>query len=269
MKKLRIISCFLIAAYFVLYGSGVSTVLAQPNVYHFGFKKSVAGKLPSIDEEGFKPIITKHGALFLGDTTRNELFMTFDNGYENGLTPKILDVLNEKKVPATFFVTGHYIKDQPDLLKRMVDEGHIIGNHSWSHPDMTQLSEEMIRNELKKVKEQVQLMTGQQEMEYLRPPRGIFNEKVLAESKNWGYTSVFWSIAYKDWDVRAQKGAQYAFEQVTKQFHPGAILLLHSVSQDNADALGSIIDEARRQGYEFKSLRDLNMTQQYEIKLTP
>ncbi|REK69429.1 delta-lactam-biosynthetic de-N-acetylase [Paenibacillus paeoniae] len=233
-------------------------VQAQPGTFHFGFKKSVDGKLPSIDEEGFKPIITKHGALFLGDTTRKELFLTFDNGYENGLTGKILDVLKEKQVPATFFVTGHYIKDQPELLKRMASEGHIIGNHSWSHPDMTTLSDDAIRIELEKVKEQVQEVTGQQEMTYLRPPRGIFSEKVLAASKSSGYTSVFWSIAYKDWDVRAQKGASYAFQQVTKQLHPGAILLLHSVSQDNADALASIIDEARRQGYEFKGLPELS-----------
>ncbi|MFD0586373.1 delta-lactam-biosynthetic de-N-acetylase [Paenibacillus sp. GCM10027627] len=252
------ISGLLIASAFVLAAIwGPQAIFAQPGAFHFGFKKSVEGRLPSIDEEGFKPIITKHGALFLGDTSRKDLFLTFDNGYENGLTAKILDVLKEKQVPATFFVTGHYIKDQPELLKRMAAEGHIIGNHSWSHPDMTQLTDEMIRSELAKVKEQVTLVTGQQQMDYLRPPRGIFNEKVLASSKNSGYTSVFWSIAYKDWDVRAQKGASYAFQQVTKQLHPGAILLLHSVSQDNADALGSIIDEARRQGYEFKSLSEL------------
>ncbi|WP_232242955.1 delta-lactam-biosynthetic de-N-acetylase [Paenibacillus sp. GSMTC-2017] len=236
---------------------GSNLVQADPGAFHFGFKKSVNGNLPSIDEEGFKPIITKHGALFLGETTRKDLFLTFDNGYENGLTSGILDVLNEKKVPATFFVTGHYIKEEPELMKRMVTEGHIIGNHSWSHPDMTQLSIDGIKTELDKVKEQVRLVTGQEEMNYLRPPRGIFNERVLAVSKQSGYTNVFWSIAYKDWDVNAQKGAQYAFQQVTKQLHPGAILLLHSVSKDNAEALGSIIDEARKQGYEFRSLNEL------------
>ncbi|MDQ6423510.1 delta-lactam-biosynthetic de-N-acetylase [Paenibacillus sp. LHD-117] len=227
---------------------------AAPGAYHFGFKKSVDGKLPSIDEEGFKPILTKNGALFLGDTTKKELFMTFDNGYENGYTAKILDVLKEKQVPALFFVTGHYVKDQPELLRRMVAEGHLIGNHSWSHPDMTQLSEGQIASELSKVKEQVEQITGQQGMSFLRPPRGIFNDNVLAVSKRQGYTSVFWSIAYKDWDVNAQRGGAYAFDQVTRQLHPGAILLLHSVSKDNAEALGRIIDEARRQGYEFKAL---------------
>ncbi|WP_223830156.1 delta-lactam-biosynthetic de-N-acetylase [Paenibacillus arenilitoris] len=228
-----------------------------PGAYHFGFKKSVNGQLPSIDEEGFKGIVTKHGALFLGDTSKKELFLTFDNGYENGYTSKILDVLKEKKAPAAFFVTGHYVKDQAELIKRMAAEGHIVGNHSWSHPDMSQLSEEQIKAELDKVKEHVQQLTGQREMKYLRPPRGIFNERVLAASKRFGYTNVFWSIAYKDWDVNAQRGARYAYDQVMKQLHPGAIILLHSVSKDNTEALGSMIDEARRQGYEFKSLDEL------------
>lgn len=232
----------------------------QPGAYHFGFKKSVNGRLPSIDEEGFKNIVTKHGALFLGDTSQKELYLTFDNGYENGFTPRILDVLKEKKVPAAFFVTGHYVKDQPELLKRMVTEGHIVGNHSWSHPDMSQLSEGSIRMELDKVKEQVEVITGQKEMKYLRPPRGIFNERVLAASKQFGYINVFWSVAYKDWDVNAQRGSQYAYSEVIKQLHPGAIILLHSVSKDNTEALGRIIDEARRQGYEFKSLDQLSVT---------
>lgn len=229
----------------------------QPGVYHFGFKKSVEGRLPSIDEEGFKNIVTKHGALFLGDTSKKELYLTFDNGYENGYTPRILDVLKEKKVPAAFFVTGHYVKDQPELIQRMAAEGHIVGNHSWSHPDMSQLSEGNIKTELDKVKEQVGVLTGQKEMKYLRPPRGIFSERVLAASKQFGYTNVFWSVAYKDWDVNAQRGSQYAYSEVVKQLHPGAIILLHSVSKDNTEALGSIVDEARRQGYEFKSLDQL------------
>ncbi len=233
-------------------------VQAGPNAYHFGFKRSVDGKLPSIDEEGFKPIVTKHGALFLGDVEQKELYLTFDNGYENGYTGRILDVLKEKRVPAAFFVTGHYVKDQPELIKRMAAEGHIIGNHSWSHPDMTTLSDAQIQAELDKVKEQAAAVSGQQEMKYLRPPRGIFNERVLAASRRFGYTSVFWSIAYKDWDVNAQRGTAFALQQVTKQLHPGAILLLHSVSKDNAEALGAIIDEARKRGYEFKSLDEID-----------
>ncbi|MNZ83738.1 Peptidoglycan-N-acetylmuramic acid deacetylase PdaA precursor [compost metagenome] len=217
--------------------------------------------MPSIDEEGFKDIIVKHGALFTGDTNKKELFLTFDNGYENGYTSHILDTLKAKKVPAAFFVTGHYVKDQPELIKRMASEGHIVGNHSWSHPDMSQLSADQMKTELAKVKEQVTALTGITDMSYLRPPRGIFNERVLAATKQFGYTNVFWSIAYKDWDVNAQKGSQYAYTQVMKQLHPGAIILLHSVSSDNKNALGSIIDEARRQGYEFKSLNEITLQQ--------
>ena len=229
----------------------------QEQPYHFGFKKSKNGKLPSINEEGFKPIVDRHGAIFLGDTSQKVLYLTFDNGYENGFTPKILDTLKEKRVPAIFFVTGHYVKDQPELLKRMVAEGHLIGNHSWSHPDMTAISNEKIRDELDKVKEAVAQVTGQHEMRYLRPPRGIFSDRTLGVTKELGYTNVFWSIAYKDWDVNSQRGMKYAYDKLVSQLHPGAVILLHAISKDNTEALGAFIDEAHRQGYVFKSLDEL------------
>ncbi|WP_407083177.1 delta-lactam-biosynthetic de-N-acetylase [Paenibacillus aurantius] len=222
--------------------------------YHFGFKKSKNGQLASIDQEGFKDILQKHEAIFMGDTKRKELYLTFDNGYENGYTVNILDVLKEKGVPAAFFITGHYVKDQPELVKRMTAEGHLIGNHSWSHPDMTQVPDGKMKEELDKVKTAVAELTGQKEMAFVRPPRGIFSDRVLAVSKASGYTNVFWSVAYKDWDTKVQHGSQFAYDQVMAQLHPGAVILLHSVSKDNAEALGRIIDEARKQGYEFKSL---------------
>ncbi len=225
--------------------------------YSFGFKKSRNGALPSIDQEGFKDILQRHGALFLGDTSRKELYLTFDNGYENGYTKQVLDVLKEKKVPAVFFVTGHYVEDQPELLQRMVSEGHLIGNHSWGHPDMSQLSAEQIKQQLDRVKKEVAARTGQLEMRFMRTPRGIFSEHTLDISKRLGYVNVFWSVAYKDWDTRAQKGWRYAYDNVTAQLHPGAVILLHSVSKDNAEALSAIIDEARKQGYEFKRLDQL------------
>lgn len=225
--------------------------------FHWGFKRSVNNQPPSIEQEGYKHILEKHGGIYIGSPDKKILYLTFDNGYENGYTERILDILKEKKVPATFFVTGHYVKDQPVLLQRMVKEGHIIGNHSWSHPDMTRESDEEIKLELERVKEAVAKVTGQKEMIYLRPPRGIFSERTLAISHQLGYINVFWSLAYKDWDVNQQRGGEYAYNQVMKQLHPGAVLLLHSVSKDNAEALGRIIDDARKQGYEFKSLDDL------------
>ena len=227
--------------------------------FHFGFKRSVNGKLPSINEEGFKELLQKYGAVFMGDPSKKELYLTFDNGYENGFTPAILDTLKEKKVPAAFFVTGHYVKTQADLLKRMTAEGHIIGNHSWSHPDVSTITAEKLTEELNRVKTEVAKVTGQQEMKYLRTPRGIFNERSLAVSKELGYTNVFWSLAYMDWDVKSQKGADYAYQKVKAQLHPGAVILLHSISKDNTEALGRIIDEARSQGYEFKSLDDMQV----------
>ncbi|MED1785324.1 delta-lactam-biosynthetic de-N-acetylase [Brevibacillus fortis] len=236
----------------------VDSIMASPDhPYHFGFKKSRNGQLPSINEEGFKGIVDRHGAVFLGDTTKKELYLTFDNGYENGFTPKILDTLLAKKVPAIFFVTGHFVKEQPELLKRMAQEGHLIGNHSWSHPDMTTVPNQKIKDELTKVSDAVQQVTGQANMRYLRPPRGIFSDRTLAVTKELGYTNVFWSVAYKDWDTKVQRGAKYAYDSVMAQLHPGAVILLHSVSKDNAEALGMMIDEARKQGYEFKSLDQL------------
>ncbi|SEN28708.1 delta-lactam-biosynthetic de-N-acetylase [Lihuaxuella thermophila] len=227
--------------------------------YHFGFKKSRNGELPSIAQEGFMSILQKQGAIFLGDPKKKELYLTFDNGYENGYTVKVLDVLKAKKVPAAFFVTGHYVKDQPELIKRMAKEGHVIGNHSWSHPDMTRISTSRIQKELDQVKEEVAHLTGQKEMRFARPPRGIFSEKTLAVHRELGYTTVFWSVAYKDWDTKDQRGWNHAYKNVMSQLHPGAVILLHSVSKDNAEALEKMIDDARKQGYEFKSLEQLTV----------
>ncbi|WP_145409598.1 delta-lactam-biosynthetic de-N-acetylase [Paenibacillus xylanexedens] len=255
MKRLVL---YVLLAIIVGTGTLPAQIEASPvsGAYHFGFKKSQNGQLPSIDQEGFKAILEQNDAIFLGDTKQKELYLTFDNGYENGFTPAILDVLRDKKVPAAFFVTGHYLKDQSELVKRMAAEGHVVGNHSWSHPDMTRISNDKIRTELDQVKSEINRLTGQQ-VSFLRPPRGIFNARTLAESRAQGYVNVFWSVAYKDWDTNVQRGADYARQQVLKQLHPGAVILLHSVSKDNTEALGSIIDEARRQGYVFKHLNDL------------
>lgn len=233
---------------------------ADEPTFHFGFQKSRNGKLPSIDAEGFKSIMEKYGAIFLGDPKKKNIYLTFDNGYENGLTGQILDTLKAKKVPTIFFVTGHYIQTQPELLKRMVAENHLIGNHSWHHPNMTIISDKRMRSELDRVKQAVASITGVKEMPYMRPPSGTFNERVLAFTKEMGYTNVFWSIAYKDWDVNAQRGASYAYDKVIKQLHPGAIILLHATSKDNANALGDIIDQARQQGYKFARLDQLHLS---------
>jgi peptidoglycan-N-acetylmuramic acid deacetylase len=253
MKNLALLP--IVCGFFMLLST---TVLAESNIpYGWGFNKGKNG-MPAEAGQKLDDMIKKYDAVYKGDTTKKDIFLTFDNGYENGYTEKVLDVLKIQHVPATFFVTGHYLKTRPDLVKRMAKEGHIVGNHSWHHPDMTRITNEKIRQELEMVREK----TGQKTMNYLRPPRGVFSERTMAVAKKEGYLHIFWSIAFKDWDVNQQKGSQYSYKQVMKQIHPGAILLLHTVSKDNAEALDSIISDLRKQGYSFKSLDDLMIQQQ-------
>ncbi|MFD2445067.1 delta-lactam-biosynthetic de-N-acetylase [Bacillus sp. CGMCC 1.16607] len=222
---------------------------------HWGFKKGRDGKQADAGK-AFEKILEKHSAFYKGDPNKKYLYLTFDNGYENGYTEKILDVLKKEKVPATFFVTGHYLESASDLVERMVEEGHIVGNHSWSHPDLTKVSDEKLKEELEKVREETAILTGQKNMVYLRPPRGIFSERTLDLAKKAGYTHVFWSLAFVDWNTDQQKGWQYSYDKIMSQAHPGAVMLLHTVSKDNADALEKVIQDLKKQGYQFKSLDD-------------
>lgn len=234
-----------------------SSVSAYANAAkHWGTTRSNKELPPDAGKE-FISIIEKYDSFYLGNTNKKDIYLTFDNGYENGYTEKILDVLKKKKVPATFFITGQYVKEQPELVKRMVKDGHIIGNHSWHHPDLTTVSDVRFRKELELLEEEVKSLTGQKEMKYLRPPRGIFSERTLALSKEMGYYNVFWSLAFLDWKVDQQRGWKYSYDCVMNYIHPGAIILLHSISSDNAGALDKIIDDLRKRGYTFKSLDDL------------
>lgn len=222
---------------------------------HWGFKKGKNGK--QADAGLFGQMATEYGAVYMGDPNKKEIFLTFDNGYENGYTEQILDVLKKEKVPATFFVTGHYLKSAEDLVIRMVEEGHIIGNHSYNHPDFTKVSDERLKEELERVQKLTYKITGQKHMAYVRPPRGVFSERTINLAKELGYTHVFWSLAFVDWHTDSQKGWKYAYDNIMAQIHPGAVLLLHTVSKDNAEALERAIQDLKKQGYEFKTLDDL------------
>jgi peptidoglycan-N-acetylmuramic acid deacetylase len=248
MKKLLFILCILL-----LIAPQVSFGAPPNKPIHWGFKKAVNEVPPEAGAE-YDQLLEKYGAFYKGDPNSKTLYLTFDNGYEQGYTGKVLDVLKKEKVPATFFVTGHYLLSQPELTKRMVDEGHIIGNHSWHHPDLTQVSDERVREELRKVKEKTKELTGQKEMKYLRPPRGVFSERTMQLAKEEGYTHVFWSLAFVDWNINNQKGWQYSYDNIMKQIHPGCVMLLHTVSKDNADALEKVIQDLKKKGYTFKSL---------------
>jgi peptidoglycan-N-acetylmuramic acid deacetylase len=184
------------------------------------------------------------------------LYLTFDCGYENGNTEKVLDVLKQKNVPAAFFCTLYEVKQNTDLIKRMIDEGHIVGNHSDTHPSFAEISRTRMMEEIKAMDDYLYT-----EFNYSAPffrfPKGEYTESAVDLVNSLGFKCVFWSCSYADWDTNKQKGADFAFETVTSRLHPGAIILLHSVSADNAEALDRIIDYARQNGYEFRSLYDL------------
>ncbi len=191
----------------------------------------------------------KYDADFIGKNEK-KIYLTFDEGYENGYTAEILDVLKEKKCPAVFFLTGPYAKSQPDLVKRMIDEGHILGNHSVNHPSFPETPLEVCKNEVSELHDYVKENFGY-EMNLFRFPMGEFNEQDLKLMQDMGYRSVFWSFAYRDWIVDDQPALEDAKNTMLSKAHPGAIYLLHAVSKTNTQVLGDVIDELRAQGYEF------------------
>ncbi len=217
----------------------------------WGLKKE-KGKAPSVPKS-VTANFEKFNAFYLGDETEKNLYLTFDEGYENGYSEKILDVLKKTDTPAAFFVTGDYIKTQPELVKRMQREGHIVGNHTNNHPSMPDKTDSECINEIKSLNEIYENLTGEK-MKYIRPPMGEFSERTLSISNDLGYKTVFWSFAYVDWKINESKGADYAYESVMPYLHNGAVILLHAVSKDNADALERIITSAKESGYVFKSL---------------
>ena len=201
--------------------------------------------------------ISVYNGYYLGDVTQKYIWLTFDNGYENGYTALILDTLSEKNVQAAFFVTGTYIRDNPDLTKRIADEGHLVANHSITHPSMPDISDQMILDEIYGTANRFKELTGLDMPAFIRPPSGEYSERVLYILKEAGYKTIFWSFTYTDWLVDNQPGKDYAYNIVMDNLHNGEILLLHSVSSSNAEALPDIIDAVKAQGYEFKSLYDL------------
>lgn len=214
------------------------------------------GKEPEITAKQ-QEVLAKYGAYYMDKSKPKALYLTFDEGYENGYTAKILDVLEATQTPAAFFVTGPYLENQTELIQRMLDDGHIVGNHTVNHINMPKSSVETIEKELNDLNQMCEEKYGAS-MSYLRPPEGEYSERTLAIARDMGYKTIFWSFAYKDWDVNIQQGADYAFNQVTPYLHDGAIILLHAVSSDNANALEDIINYAKKQGYTFRSLDELS-----------
>ncbi|HHW30309.1 MAG TPA: delta-lactam-biosynthetic de-N-acetylase [Clostridiaceae bacterium] len=218
--------------------------------YSWWINQNTEHVTPGIPEVARK-LIDKYDGIFTGDTTQKHIYLTFDEGYENGYTSKILDVLKENDVKSIFFVTGSYIEKNPDLIKRMLQEGHKVGNHTVNHPSLPGVDNSRLEKELAGLEERFFELYGER-FEYMRPPMGEYSERVLAAAKQLGYKTVFWSFAYKDYDVNDQKGQEYAYNKIMSNLHNGAVLLLHAVSKDNAEVLDRLIKDIRAQGYEIR-----------------
>lgn len=195
---------------------------------------------------------------FIGDTREKTIYLTFDCGYENGCTAQILDVLKAHNAPAAFFVVGNYITSSPDLVRRMVEEGHTVGNHTWSHPDMSEIADQSaFAEQLQKVRDAYQECTGQEMPLYYRPPRGIYSQENLKMAQALGYKTVLWSLAYVDWQTDQQPEESAALEKLNARIHPGAVVLLHNTSTTNAAILDRLLTGWEQQGYTFGSLEQL------------
>ena len=219
----------------------------------------------SFRTEGSAPIgpagaaqLSKYDAAYLGDTTKKVIYLTFDAGYENGCTSKILDILKKHQVPAAFFLVGNYIQSNPDLVQRMVAEGHTVGNHTMHHYDMSKISDQAaFQKELEDLEKLYYDVTGQEMEKFYRPPQGTYSEKNLEMAKELGYKTVFWSLAYVDWNNDDQPTAEYAFSKLLPRTHDGMVVLLHSTSATNAEILDELLTKWKEMGYEFAPIGEL------------
>lgn len=216
-------------------------------------------------QEGEKPTgnataddLKLYHAAYLDPTDDKVIYLTFDAGFENGNTPAILDALKKHNAPAVFFVVGNFLETSPDLVKRMVEEGHTVGNHTYHHPDMSQISDmESFAKELGEVEKLYQEITGTEMVKFYRPPQGKYSSKNLQMASELGYHTFFWSLAYVDWIQDQQPTKEQAFEKLIPRIHPGAVVLLHSTSSTNAEILDELLTKWEEMGYHFAPLSDL------------
>lgn len=227
-----------------------NTILSNKKI-GWGIKRNNNNQQPDLG--GNKELLKKYNGIAMGNSEKPYIYLTFDSGYEAGYTNKILDTLKEKNVKATFFITAHYLNTATDLVKRMIDEGHIVGNHTVNHKNMPEITDEEIKNELLTLNQALFEKT-EYEMKYMRPPKGEFSERTLSITESLGFKTVMWSFAYVDWNEDSQPSEDEAIEKIISNLHNGEIMLLHSTSKTNSEILGKIIGEARSKGYEFKSL---------------
>ena len=249
----------------VFFGLGIAAVLllcvafsgtAIIETGSWGLNFQTAGQTP-IGTVG-QTVLEAYDAAYVGDCEEKVLYLTFDAGYENGFTEQILDVLKDHEVPAAFFLVGNYLETEPQMVRRMAEEGHTVGNHTWNHPDMSQIADRAaFEKELSLVEDAYRQIAGEEMEKFYRPPQGNYSEDNLKLAKELGYKTVFWSLAYADWDNNAQPTAEQAFSKLIPRVHPGAVVLLHSTSKTNAAILDELLTKWEEMGYTFAPISRL------------
>ena len=227
----------------------------------------------SFQEEGKPPVanttaeeLKQFDAYYMQNTEEKNIYLTFDCGYENGNTAPILDALKKHNAPATFFIVGNFLSTSPDLVRRMTEEGHTVGNHTFHHPDMSKISSiDAFSKEFKDLEDLYKETTGKEMVKYYRPPQGKYSESNLKMAQDLGYQTFFWSLAYVDWYQDKQPSSEEAFQKLLGRIHPGAIVLLHSTSSTNAAILDELLSKWEEMGYQFQSLEYL--TEQSKTKV--
>ena len=222
----------------------------------WGLSFQIQGKPPSGPASAAQ--LSKYDAAYLGQTTQKVLYLTFDAGYENGCTAKILDTLKKHEVTAAFFLVGNYMERNPDLVRRMAAEGHTVGNHTMHHKDMSKLTDRQVfQKELQDLEVLYKQVVGEALPKYYRPPQGVYSEENLRQAKEMGYKTVFWSLAYADWDNSNQPTREQALQKLLPRTHDGAVVLLHSTSHTNAEILDELLTRWKEMGYTFQPISAL------------
>ena len=265
-KKILKVTALFVFMFFLGWGAGslqkqqmkktVETVSVQNQADNWGLGFGAEGTQPTGNVTADE--LKKYNAWYVGDKSKNVIYLTFDCGYENGNTEPILDALKKHNAKATFFVVGHFLESAPDIVKRMEAEGHAVGNHTYHHPDMSSISDmTSFQKEMDDVASLYQTVTGKEMIKYYRPPQGKYSTKNLEMAKELGYHTFFWSLAYVDWYEDDQPTKEEAFDKLLRRIHPGAIVLLHSTSKTNAEILDELLTKWEEMGYTFGPLSEL------------
>ena len=265
-KKILKVTALFVFMFFLGWGAGslqkqqmkktVETVSVQNQADNWGLGFGAEGTQPTGNVTADE--LKKYTAWYVGDKNKKTIYLTFDCGYENGATPAILDALKKHQAPAAFFVVGNFVRDNPDLIRRMTEEGHTVANHTLSHPDMSKISSvENFQKELSGVESLYKEITGTDMIKYYRPPQGIYSTENLKMAKQLGYQTFFWSLAYVDWQQDNQPTHEEAFDKLLSRVHPGAIVLLHNTSKTNGEIMEELLSKWEEMGYTFRPLSDL------------